>query len=150
MPSNIKIFNFKGLKGLMLAVMLAALMSDLTSVFNSAATLFTIDIYQQFKKNASNLQLMIVGRVFVLFMVAVGIAWIPIIMNMQGGQLYIYIQSIAAYLSPPIAAVYVLAVIWKRANENGAFYGLMVGMVTGVIRMILDFIWIGNEITMLF
>ena len=93
---------------------------------------------------------MIVGRVFVLFMVAVGIAWIPIIMNMQGGQLYIYIQSIAAYLSPPIAAVYVLAVIWKRANENGAFYGLMVGMVTGVIRMILDFIWIGNEITMLF
>jgi solute carrier family 5 (sodium/myo-inositol cotransporter), member 3 len=59
----------------MIAVMLAALMSDLTSVFNSASTLFTIDIYQQFKKNASNLQLMIVGRLFVLFMVGVSIAW---------------------------------------------------------------------------
>jgi Na+/proline symporter len=63
---------------------------------------------------------------------------------MQGGQLYIYIQSVAAYLSPPISAVYVLALMWKRANENGAFYGLMVGMVSGIIRMILDFIWIGN------
>lgn len=51
-------------------------------------------------------------------MLAVGIAWIPIIKNMQGGQLYIYIQSVAAYLSPPIAAVYLLAVLWKRGNEK--------------------------------
>lgn len=69
---------------------------------------------------------------------------IPIIKNVQGAQLYIYIQSIAAYLAPPIAAVYVLAVIWKRGNESGAFYALMAGAIAGVIRMILDFVWPGN------
>lgn len=125
----------------MLAVMLAALMSDLTSIFNSSATLFTVDIYKQFKKDASNKQLMIVGRyvfnlksrllfanfihqdlrLFVIFMVFIGILWIPVIKNMQGAQLYIYIQSVAAYLSPPIAAVYLLAVLWKRANEKVNF-----------------------------
>ena len=130
-----------GLKGLMLAVMLAALMSDLTSIFNSSATLFTVDIYRQIKKDASNKQLMIVGRLFVIFMVCVGIGWIPVIKNMQGAQLYIYIQSVAAYLSPPIAAVYLLAVLWKRANEKGAFWSLMIGMFVGIIRMVLDFIF---------
>lgn len=130
-----------GLKGLMLAVMLAALMSDLTSIFNSSSTLFTVDIYKQLHKNASNRQLMFAGRIFVLLMVVVGILWIPIIQNMQGAQLYIYIQSIAAYLAPPIAAVYLLAILWTRANEKGAFWSLMVGMITGVTRMVLDFVY---------
>jgi Na+/proline symporter len=107
-----------GLRGLMLAVMLAALMSDLTSIFNSSSTLFTVDIYRQFKKKASNKELMIVGRLFVIFMVCIGIAWIPIIKNMQGAQMYIYIQSVAAYLAPPIGTVYTIAVLWKRANEK--------------------------------
>jgi uncharacterized sodium:solute symporter family permease YidK len=107
-----------GLKGLMLAVMLAALMSDLTSIFNSSSTLFTVDIYKQFNKNASNKQLMIAGRLFVLVMVSISILWIPVIKNQAGAQLYIYIQSVAAYLSPPIAAVYILAIIWKKANEK--------------------------------
>ena len=131
-----------GLKGLMLAVMLAALMSDLTSIFNSASTLFTLDIYKQLKKNPSNKQIMVVGRIFVLIMVVIGILWIPIIQSMQGAQLYIYIQSVAAYLSPPIAAVYLIAVLWKKANEKGAFWSLMVGMLVGVIRMILDFVYV--------
>jgi uncharacterized sodium:solute symporter family permease YidK len=106
----------------MMAVMLAALMSDLTSIFNSSATLFTVDIFKLIKKDASNKQLMVVGRLFVLFMVAVGILWIPIIKNMQGAQLYIYIQSIAAYLAPPIAAVYLLAILWQKANEKVSLY----------------------------
>ena len=110
-----------GMKGLLLAVMLAALMSDLTSIFNSSATLFTCDIYQFFKRSASNTELMIVGRLFIVFMVAVGIVWIPVIQNMQGAQLYIYIQSVSAYLSPPIAAIFLLAVLWKRTNEKVIF-----------------------------
>jgi len=130
-----------GLKGLMLAVMLAALMSDLTSIFNSSSTLFTIDIYKQIDKNASNFRLMLVGRLFTVLMVVVGILWIPVIMNMQGGQLYIYIQSVAAYLSPPIAAVYLLAILWKRANEKGAFISLMIGLIVGLVRMVLDFMF---------
>lgn len=64
------------------------------------------------------------SRLFVVFMLGVGIAWIPIIKNMQGGQLYIYIQSVGAYLSPPIAAVYLLAVLWKRGNEKVDFISL--------------------------
>ncbi len=75
-------------------------------------------------------------------MVLVGILWIPIIKNMQGAQLYIYIQSVAAYFSPPIAAIYLLAILWQRANEKGAFWGLMAGLLTGFIRMVLDFIYL--------
>ena len=107
-----------GLRGLMLAVMLAALMADLTSVFNSSSTLFTVDIFQQIYKKPSNRVLMIVGRLFALLMVGIGILWMPIIKNMQGAQLYIYIQSIAAYLAPPIAAVYLIAILWTKANEQ--------------------------------
>ena len=83
----------EGLRGVMLAVMLAALMSDLTSIFNSASTLFTMDIYRELRSSASTKELLIVGRVFLLVLVAVSITWIPIIQTMQGGQLFIYIQA---------------------------------------------------------
>jgi len=128
-----------GLRGLLLSVMLAALMSDLTSIFNSASTLFTMDIYRYIRTKAHTRELMIVGRAFVVVMIGISIVWIPIIQGMQGGQLYIYIQAISAYLAPPIAAVYLMAVLWKRGNEKGAFWGLMIGLVVGVVRMILDF-----------
>eukprot|EP00092_Neocalanus_flemingeri_P098207 GFUD01125223.1.p1 GENE.GFUD01125223.1~~GFUD01125223.1.p1 ORF type:complete len:444 (+),score=42.23 GFUD01125223.1:90-1421(+) len=82
----------EGLRGVMIAVMLAALMSDLTSIFNSASTLFTMDIYREFRKKAQTKELLIVGRVFILFLVAMSIMWIPIIQELQGGQLFIYIQ----------------------------------------------------------
>jgi len=130
-----------GLKGVMLSVMLAALMSDLTSIFNSASTLFTMDVYTNIRKKASVRELMIVGRVFVVIMVGIGIVWIPVIQTMQGGQLYIYIQAISAYLAPPIASVYLIAILWKRGNEKGAFWGLMAGFMVGVTRMILDFVY---------
>jgi Na+(H+)/acetate symporter ActP len=74
-------------------------------------------------------------------MVVISILWIPIIQEMQNGQLYIYIQDIAANLAPPIAAVYIMAVGWKRMNESGAFWSLMIGLVMGVIRMILNVIY---------
>ncbi|XP_022241036.1 sodium/glucose cotransporter 5-like isoform X2 [Limulus polyphemus] len=130
-----------GLRGLMMAVMLAALMSDLTSIFNSASTLFTIDIWPQVRKKASVKELMIVGRSFVIFMVAVSIAWIPVIQNMQSGQLFIYIQAVSANLAPPVASVYVCAILWKRMNENGAFWGLITGFLTGLIRLVLDSVY---------
>jgi len=129
----------EGLRGVMLAVMLAALMSDLTSIFNSASTLFTMDIYREMRSSASTKELLIVGRVFLLFLVAISIAWIPIIQTMQGGQLFIYIQAISAYLSPPIAIVYLMAILSTRINEKGAFFGLMYGLCVGLARMALDF-----------
>ncbi|CAM4414384.1 sodium/myo-inositol cotransporter [Lepidochelys kempii] len=130
-----------GLRGLMMAVMIAALMSDLDSIFNSASTIFTLDVYKLIRKSAPSRELMIVGRVFVAFMVIISIAWVPIIVEMQGGQMYLYIQEVADYLTPPVAALFLLGIFWKRCNEQGAFYGGMVGFVLGSIRLILAFIY---------
>ncbi|XP_002731879.2 sodium/myo-inositol cotransporter-like, partial [Saccoglossus kowalevskii] len=128
-------------RGLMMAVMIAALMSDLDSIFNSASTLFTIDVYKRIRKRATVRELMVVGRLFVAVMVVVGICWVPVVKETQGGQVFIYIQEITDYLAPPIAAVFLLAVLWKRCNEKGAFWGLMVALVAGLTRLILTFIY---------
>ncbi|KAM3603359.1 uncharacterized protein V6R79_020719 [Siganus canaliculatus] len=128
-----------GLRGLMLSVMMASLISSLTSVFNSASTLFTMDIYTKLRRSSSERELMIVGRLFMLFLVGVSIAWIPVVQSAQSGQLFNYIQSVTSYLTPPIAAVFFLAVFCKRVNEAGAFYGLMVGLLIGLARMIPEF-----------
>ncbi|XP_019937190.2 sodium/glucose cotransporter 1 [Paralichthys olivaceus] len=128
-----------GLRGLMLSVMLASLMSSLTSIFNSASTLFTMDIYTKIRRTASEKELMIAGRVFILVLIAVSIAWIPVVQSAQSGQLFDYIQSITSYLTPPIAAVFLLAIFCKRVNEAGAFYGLTIGLLIGLSRMIAEF-----------
>ncbi|XP_070781304.1 sodium/glucose cotransporter 1 isoform X2 [Enoplosus armatus] len=128
-----------GLRGLMLSVMLASLMSSLTSIFNSASTLFTMDIYTKIRRSASEKELMIAGRVFILVLIGVSIAWIPVVQSAQSGQLFDYIQSITSYLTPPIAAVFMLAMFCKRVNEPGAFYGLTIGLCIGLSRMIAEF-----------
>ncbi|KAF6035499.1 SLC5A9 [Bugula neritina] len=126
-----------GARGLMLAVMMSALMSSLTSIFNSSSTIFTMDIWRRLRKNSSDMELMIVGRVFILVVVAISIAWIPIIQNIS--ELFHYIQTIQSFLSPPICAVYTLAILWKRITEPGAFWGLTTGLVIGMIRFIWEF-----------
>ncbi|KAG8455837.1 hypothetical protein GDO86_001873 [Hymenochirus boettgeri] len=128
-----------GLRGLMLSVMLASLMSSLTSIFNSASTLFTMDIYTKFRKRASEKELMIAGRVFIIFLIGVSIAWVPILQSAQSGQLFDYMQSITSYLGPPIASVFFLGVFVKRVNEQGAFWGLIIGLLIGLSRMITEF-----------
>ncbi|XP_077996273.1 sodium/glucose cotransporter 4-like [Glandiceps talaboti] len=133
----------QGLRGLMLAVMMSALMSSLTSIFNSSSTIFTIDIYKRIRNKASERELLIVGRVFILVLVGISILWVPIIQAAQGGRLFDYIQSITSYLAPPICAVYVLAVAWWRINEKGAFWGLMLGLAAGMTRLVLDFVYQG-------
>ncbi|XP_034458463.1 sodium/glucose cotransporter 1 [Hippoglossus hippoglossus] len=128
-----------GLRGLMLSVMMASLMSSLTSIFNSASTLFTMDIYTKIRQSANEKELMIAGRVFILVLIGVSIAWIPVVQSAQSGQLFDYIQSITSYLTPPIAAVFLLAIFCKRVNEAGAFYGLTIGLLVGLSRMIAEF-----------
>ncbi|XP_041525039.1 sodium/glucose cotransporter 1-like isoform X3 [Microtus oregoni] len=128
-----------GLRGLMLSVMMASLMSSLTSIFNSASTLFTMDVYTKIRKGASEKELMIAGRLFILVLIAISIAWVPIVQSAQSGQLFDYIQSITSYLGPPIAAVFLLAVFCKRVNEPGAFWGLILGLLIGLSRMITEF-----------
>ncbi|XP_059107177.1 sodium/myo-inositol cotransporter 2 isoform X3 [Peromyscus eremicus] len=131
-----------GLRGLMMAVMVAALMSSLTSIFNSASTIFTMDLWTHIRPRASERELMIVGRVFVLVLVLVSILWIPVVQASQGGQLFIYIQSISSYLQPPVAVVFIMGCFWKRTNEKGAFSGLILGLLLGLVRLVLDFIYV--------
>uniref|UniRef100_A0A8C9RBE4 Sodium/mannose cotransporter SLC5A10 n=1 Tax=Scleropages formosus TaxID=113540 RepID=A0A8C9RBE4_SCLFO len=128
-----------GLRGLMIAVMMAALMSSLTSIFNSSSTLFTIDIWRKYRRRASEKELLLVGRIVTVILVIVSVVWIPILQSANSGQLYVYIQSVTSYLAPPVTAIFVLAVFWKRTNEMGAFWGLMVGLVVGLTRMIMEF-----------
>ncbi|XP_061165587.1 sodium/glucose cotransporter 4-like [Saccostrea echinata] len=129
----------EGLKGLMLAAMMAALMSSLTSVFNSSSTLFTMDIWKRLRPGSTEGELLVVGRVFILILVVISVAWIPILSASQGGQLFNYIQAVTGYLAPPILSLFLLAIFWKRTNEPGAFWGLLIGLMVGVIRMGLDF-----------
>ncbi|XP_030679734.1 sodium/glucose cotransporter 4 [Nomascus leucogenys] len=128
-----------GLRGLMIAVIMAALMSSLTSIFNSSSTLFTIDVWQRFRRKATEQELMVVGRVFVVFLVVISILWIPIIQSSNSGQLFDYIQAVTSYLAPPITALFLLAIFCKRVTEPGAFWGLMFGLGVGLLRMILEF-----------
>jgi solute:Na+ symporter, SSS family len=126
-----------GLQGVMVAAMLAALMSSLSAVFNSSSTIFTMDFYKKFRPAASERQLVNVGRVATAIMVVLGLAWIPF-MDRISSQLWIYLQSVQAYISPPIAAVFLLGVFWKRLNGQGAIASLLVGFALGAIRFILE------------
>ncbi|XP_037830670.1 sodium/glucose cotransporter 5 [Kryptolebias marmoratus] len=130
-----------GLRGLMIAVMMAALMSSLTSIFNSSSTIFTMDIWKKHRPRASERELLLVGRIVTVILVVVSVVWIPILQSANSGQLYDYIQSVTSCLAPPVTAVFTLAVFWKRTNEQGAFWGLMVGLVVGVCRMVLEFVF---------
>ncbi|NXF57072.1 SC5AA protein, partial [Ciccaba nigrolineata] len=127
-----------GLRGLMIAVMMAALMSSLTSIFNSSSTLFTMDIWRKLRPGAGERELLLVGRVVTVVLVALSVVWIPILQSSSGGQLYVYIQAVTSYLAPPVTAVFVLAVFWPRANEQGAFWGLMAGLALGLTRLGLE------------
>jgi SSS family solute:Na+ symporter len=126
-----------GFKGLMAAALLAALMSSLSSVFNSCATLITIDVFKRWRPGSSDARLVMIGHVAVAAMVVLGLLWIPFI-DVISGQIYTYLQSVQAYLSPPIACVFLLGVLWPRANARGAVAALAVGFVLGISRLVLE------------
>lgn len=126
-----------GVRGLVMAGFLAALMSSLAAVFNSCSTLITWDIYRKLKPQASERQLVLVGKFATLILVGFGLLWIPF-MKYISGQLYVYLQSVQAYISPPIAAVFLLGVCWKRVNSAGAIASLATGFVLGALRLGLE------------
>ncbi len=126
-----------GLRGLVVAGLLAALMSSLSSVFNSCSTLVTWDIYRKLRPQASERRLVLVGQLATVVMVCFGLAWIPM-MKLISGQLYQYLQSVQAYISPPIAAVFLLGLFWKRVNSAGAMAALLSGFVLGFARLLLE------------
>lgn len=128
-----------GLRGLVAAGLLAALMSSLASVFNSCSTLFTVDIYKKLKPNASEKNLVRIGQIATAVVVLIGIIWIPIMQNISG-ILYEYLQKVQSYIAPPIAAVFLLGIFYKRVNKQGAFVTLVLGFIIGALRIFLELI----------
>ncbi|GJM08204.1 MAG: solute:sodium symporter family transporter [Lysobacteraceae bacterium] len=126
-----------GLRGVVAAGLLAALMSSLSSVFNSCATLISFDVYKRVRPAANDRSLIIVGQVSVIVLVLLGLLWIPY-MDLISSRLYTYIQSVQAYISPPIAAVFLIGVLWPRANAKGAMAALAVGFVLGMGRLVME------------
>lgn len=126
-----------GLRGLVAAGLLAALMSSLASIFNSCSTLFTVDIYKKLHPEASEAKLVKVGRIATFIVVILGIAWIPIMANISG-VLYEYLQSVQSYIAPPITAVFLLGIFFKRINSKGAMATLMVGLLVVIVRLSLE------------
>ncbi len=148
-----------GIRGLVVAGLLAALMSSLAGVFNACATLFTIDFYARLKKNVTQERLVWIGRVATGVMVLIGFLWIPVIRGGRG--LYDYLQGVQSYLAPPIFVVFFLGIFFKRLNAKGCLWTLIVGFVLGAFRLAVDtpvkliggfsypegsFLWVVNNI----
>lgn len=128
-----------GLRGLVAAGLLAALMSSLASVFNSVSTLFTVDIYKKLRPNTPEKKLVRTGQLATVVVVFIGIIWIPIMANISG-VLYEYLQSVQSYIAPPITAVFLLGIFHKRINGLGAFATLIMGIVVASIRIFLELV----------
>ena len=134
-PTLVRELLPSGMRGLVAGGLLAALMSSLSSVFNSCSTLFTMDIYKKLKPNASEKKLVVVGRIATGIIVISGILWIPLMKVVSSGGLYQYLQSVQAYIAPPIAAVFLLGIFWNRINSRGALAALVGGFSAGMFRL---------------
>ncbi|NQT80077.1 MAG: sodium/solute symporter [Candidatus Aminicenantes bacterium] len=136
-PAMVKALLPVGFKGLVAGGLIAALMSSLAAVFNSCSTLFTMDIYKKIRPKSSEKTLVFVGRIATGVVVVCGILWIPL-MKFISGELYHYLQSVQAYLAPPIAAVFLLGLFWKKINSSGAVTALIGGFVIGMLRLVAE------------
>lgn len=135
-----------GLRGLMVGGLLAALMSSLSSLFNSCASLFTMDIYDKIRPGKSQRHLVTVGRIATVVIVGLGILWIPVMPMISEGGLYLYLQSVQGYLAPPITAVFLLGLFWKRINATGAVWGLVTGFILGMSKLAIQVLFGADKI----
>jgi SSS family solute:Na+ symporter len=127
-----------GLRGLVVAGLLAALMSSLSSLFNSAASLFTVDIYEKLRPGREERHLVRVGRIATGVVVFLGLLWIPVMAAISELGLYHYLQSVQGYLAPPITAVFLLGLFWARINYRGAMWGLRLGFALGLGKLLIQ------------
>ena len=128
----------QGLVGLMLAVMITALMSSLSSAFNSSSTIFTMDIYKVVQPKASNRELLIVRRLVVCILVVVGLVWIPTVSRRHSGHLFTYLQTIQSYLTPPTCAVFLVGMLWPQLTEKGTLTSMLFGLFMACTRLGFD------------
>ena len=125
-----------GIRGLVVAGLLSALMGSLAGVFNACSTLFTVDLYEKWKPKATQQQIVQTGRIATAVMVLIALAWIPVVKG--ANSLYEYLQGVQAYLAPPIFVVFFFGVFFKRLNAKGCWWAMVVGFIMGVFRMLVD------------
>ena len=135
-PMMVKYLLPAGLRGIVVAGLLAALMGSLAGVFNACSTLFTVDLYEKWRPQASQAEIVHMGRLATVIFVVLALAWIPVIRGAHG--LYDYLQAVQGYLAPPIFVVFFFGVFWKRANAQGCFWSMIVGFLLGLFRMLVD------------
>ncbi len=135
-PLLVKYLLPPGLRGIVVAGLLSALMGSLAGVFNACSTLFTVDLYQKWRPNASQHDMVRTGRIATAAMVVIALAWIPVIQGAHG--LYNYLQAVQGYLAPPIFVVFFFGVFWKRLNAQGCLWAMVVGFLIGGFRMLVD------------
>ena len=134
-PMLVKTLLPVGIKGLVAGGLMAALMSSLASVFNSCSTIFTIDIYKKIKPDMSEKSLIKIGKIATFVIVLLGIIWIPIMDKIGGGVMYQYLQNVQSYIAPPVTAVFLLGIIWRRVTSDGAIYTLLSGLILLILRL---------------
>ena len=140
LPAMINEFLPMGLKGLAIAGLLAALMSSLSSAFNSSSTLLTIDFYKEYKPKATQKELVRFGQIATVILVIASLGWIPFMKSLMKGGIFHYLQSVQAYISPPIAAVFLFGLFYKWINAKGAIIALWVGFILGIFRLVFEFL----------
>lgn len=128
-----------GLRGMVACSMIVALMASLASKFNAAATLVTMDFFRERYPNASGRAEVLVGRTATAAIVVMGICWVLAIKSLHS-DLYVYLQSVQGYLSPAIAALFLLGVFWRRATAPAALWAFVVGVAGGFARLAADLV----------
>jgi SSS family solute:Na+ symporter len=122
-----------GLIGLIVAGFLAAMASAVSATLNSASTLVTMDFVQKFRPDMDSKGLVRSGQIATVVFMCITVAWAPQIANFE--SLMNYMQGVLALISPPVVAIFLLGLFWKRANADGAFAALMVGLVIALVTV---------------
>jgi SSS family solute:Na+ symporter len=135
-PLMVKYMLPPGLRGIVVAGLLSALMGSLAGVFNACSTLFTVDLYEKMRPQATQHQIVRTGRIATAVMVVIALAWIPVIQGAHG--LYNYLQAVQGYLAPPIFVVFFFGVFFRRLNAQGCLAAMVVGIALGLFRMLVD------------
>ncbi len=139
-PALVQYLLPAGLRGLVAAGLMAALMSSLASVFNSSSTIFTVDIFKKMYPDTPEDKLLRTGKIATVVIMIIGFLWVPFLEALSKGTLYQYLQSVQAYIAPPITAVFLVGILWKRATSQGAITTLLVGIVIAALRITAELI----------
>ena len=134
-----------GVRAIVLISLLAALITSLSSAINATSTLFTLDIYNKLYPNANDFVLVNIGRIATFVVVLFGIIWVPFIYALSS-DIYFYIQSIQSYIAPPICVVFLVGILWTRANGTAAISVLIIGLVLGMVKFITDILYRSFEV----